>query len=334
VRYFGLWNEPSNLFGGDTTQLIDNVYVGGIPAVQEGCWDADFDDCLVLGPELSRGNIDKLPQIVETLRTHGLAFDIITHHIYGDFSEYFGLFEDALWEAGLMGADGKVRVEYWITETGQAAELGSHGGSCDEVFDSFDCLFGDGQSTMDTQTDYIMNVIEEQLRHDAWTKTFFYELVEDPRSAPYGFAVHTENGPFERKDVFNRVKGSLQVAHSLGLYPSPTQCGSLSSGRGLLPGESLTSCNGAYSLVLQGDGNLVLYASGIALWNSHTWGSVGGAAVMQEDGNFVLYSELGTKQWSTSTDGHYGALLAVQDDGNLVVYSNTWAALWVSHTAP
>jgi hypothetical protein len=54
-------------------------------------------------------------------------------------------------------------------------------------------------------------------------------------------------------------------------------------------------------------------------------------AVMQTDGNFVLYDTHGHSLWSSGTSGHAGADLAVQEDGNLVVYKGS-APLWASHT--
>ena len=82
----------------------------------------------------------------------------------------------------------------------------------------------------------------------------------------------------------------------------------------------LDSGNGNYYLLYQSDGNLVLYD-----WSwSPVWaqpGAVGDPdeAVMQEDGNFVVYS---AAVWSTQTDDMYnkGAYLVVQNDGNVVVY--------------
>ena len=54
-------------------------------------------------------------------------------------------------------------------------------------------------------------------------------------------------------------------------------------------------------------------------------------AVMQGDGNFVVYDiEDGAwvPVWSTHTDGNPGAYLNVQDDGNMVIYSASNAVLW------
>jgi hypothetical protein len=54
-------------------------------------------------------------------------------------------------------------------------------------------------------------------------------------------------------------------------------------------------------------------------------------AIMQGDGNFVVYDVedgVAVPVWSTNTAGNPGAYLNVQDDGNMVIYSATHAVLW------
>src|SRR5215208_92052 len=79
----------------------------------------------------------------------------------------------------------------------------------------------------------------------------------------------------------------------------------LQPGDRLLAGESLTSAEGRYELAYQTDGNLVLYdgATGVALWWTGTVGEVPGEAVMQGDGNFVVYNAEGTPLWWSGTAG-------------------------------
>ena len=55
-------------------------------------------------------------------------------------------------------------------------------------------------------------------------------------------------------------------------------------GEVLNPGQSITSANGWYTFVYQGDRNLVLYGAGTPLWASGTDGSPVGVCVMQGDG--------------------------------------------------
>lgn len=106
----------------------------------------------------------------------------------------------------------------------------------------------------------------------------------------------------------------------------------LEPGDRLLAGESLTSVDGRYELAYQTDGNLVLYdaATGVALWWTGTVNEVPGEAVMQGDGNFVVYNALGTPVWWSGTVGYENAFLIVQDDANLVVYAPGEVPVWWS----
>jgi hypothetical protein len=111
--------------------------------------------------------------------------------------------------------------------------------------------------------------------------------------------------------------------------PQPGDCDSvLAPDEALYADQGLSSCNGLYSLWMQGDGNVVLYdnQSGAPLWNSQTAGKGGTAVVMQSDGNFVLYGEAGAI-WHTGTHGHAGAMLRVEEDGNVIVWDG-WTAIW------
>jgi LysM repeat protein len=101
-------------------------------------------------------------------------------------------------------------------------------------------------------------------------------------------------------------------------------------GQKLTKGESLTSSNGAYTLTLQDDGNLVLAARGEPRWSTQTNGQNVERAEVQKDGNFVLYTSE-KPVWHTNTKGRKGVRLVVQDDGNLVLYAANGAA-WSTHT--
>jgi hypothetical protein len=97
----------------------------------------------------------------------------------------------------------------------------------------------------------------------------------------------------------------------------------LETGERLTPGDFLTSTDLRYRLVYQTDGNLVLYDTTVrtALWASNTSGSSAGAAVLQDDGNFVLYNGQNAAVFSTGTQSTAPATLVVQSDGNLVLYA-------------
>jgi len=102
----------------------------------------------------------------------------------------------------------------------------------------------------------------------------------------------------------------------------------------LHPGEGIRSNDGRFDLVYQGDGNLVLYQHGTAIWASSTHGHTPGSVVMQHDGNFVMYDVHHVPIWSSDGSyGHAGAWLIVQDDGNVVIYSEAGVPLWHTGTS-
>ncbi|WP_327093849.1 LysM peptidoglycan-binding domain-containing protein [Nocardia vinacea] len=95
-------------------------------------------------------------------------------------------------------------------------------------------------------------------------------------------------------------------------------------------GQSLVG--GAYTLTLQPDGNLVLSEpDGNVVWSTLTHDQGVERAVLQEDGNFVLYKGEGAA-WATETDGREADRLTVQADRNVVLYGTDGSALWASDT--
>ncbi|ATB37101.1 hypothetical protein CYFUS_002522 [Cystobacter fuscus] len=109
----------------------------------------------------------------------------------------------------------------------------------------------------------------------------------------------------------------------------------LVAGQSLSQGQGIVSNDRRFSLVLQGDGNLVLYDATSALWSANIGGKGGLSAHMQSDGNFVVYrttgATTGADVWSTLTYGHPGAYLVLQNDGNLVIYEGG-TAIWNTGT--
>jgi nucleoid-associated protein YgaU len=104
----------------------------------------------------------------------------------------------------------------------------------------------------------------------------------------------------------------------------------LTEGQKLQKGDSLASNNGAYTLTLQDDGNLVLAARGQAVWATGTNGQDVVRAEVQTDGNFVLYTP-DKPVWHSDTKGAKDVKLVLQDDRNLVLYAAK-GAVWSSKT--
>jgi nucleoid-associated protein YgaU len=104
----------------------------------------------------------------------------------------------------------------------------------------------------------------------------------------------------------------------------------LTEGQKLEKGGSLTSNNGAYTLTLQDDGNLVLAARGQAVWATGTNGQNVDRLEVQKDGNCVLYTP-DKPIWHTDTKGAKDVKLVLQDDRNVVLYAKDKPA-WSSKT--
>lgn len=80
----------------------------------------------------------------------------------------------------------------------------------------------------------------------------------------------------------------------------------------------------------------MLYSLGKAVWNSGTNGRPVRELVMQGDGNLVLYAPDSTVLWYSHTEGHGESWLQIQNDRNVVIYKTTPAghsATWATHTA-
>lgn len=108
--------------------------------------------------------------------------------------------------------------------------------------------------------------------------------------------------------------------------PPPPANDTLGTGETLYVDQSRTSQDGRYQLIVQGDGNLVLYGPWGPAWATNTGGS-NARLVMQHDGNLVLYRGDGAVLWATNRWGS-NARLVVQNDGNLVVYNGSGGVIW------
>jgi hypothetical protein len=122
----------------------------------------------------------------------------------------------------------------------------------------------------------------------------------------------------------------------------PTARGSqMNLGEVLHAGDSVTSPNGRYSLVYQGDSNLVLYRNydRKPLWASNTAGAALGATRLDSDGHLRVYDRFAKAVFVTGAyPGTHlviqypGAHLSVQSDGNCVVYTPTGRPVWATDT--
>jgi surface antigen len=166
------------------------------------------------------------------------------------------------------------------------------------------------------------------------------------RSAPTG---ENRSGPAIVRRHRARVLGPLALlalallASGLMAAPAHAQVGpdlgsTLTAGGTINPGQYLQSPNGQYTLQMQStDGNLVEYGPAGPLWDppppTPTAGHQGAYAVLQGDGNFVVYAaDHRTPLWASYTNVPGGGdVLTLQNDGNLVIYTADWkTALWAT----
>lgn len=103
----------------------------------------------------------------------------------------------------------------------------------------------------------------------------------------------------------------------------------LKAGERLDAGEELLSPSAESRLVLQPDGNLVVYR-GTPSRANEVWATQTATddplrrptyAEMTNDGEFVLRGQAGLKAWSSSTEQNPGAHLEIHDDGKLTIFS-------------
>jgi hypothetical protein len=121
--------------------------------------------------------------------------------------------------------------------------------------------------------------------------------------------------------------------------PGPTAHGdTMQSGEVLKPNQQINSANGRYSFAYQSDSNLVLYKNNpgrpaTPLWSSVTTGKSAGVLVMEGDGNLVIYDAGRQRVWSSNTANNPGSRLVVQNDGNVVIYRPDRTPIWSTNTA-
>ena len=121
----------------------------------------------------------------------------------------------------------------------------------------------------------------------------------------------------------------------LGLLVQNQSSNTLTPGETRISGseQPIFSPSGEYAFFQQADGNLVLYRSGVAVWNTNTHGQNVQQVIMQGDGNLVQYDAAGNALWNSNTAGNPGAYLAVEDTGKVMIYAATGEPLWQSANA-
>ena len=119
------------------------------------------------------------------------------------------------------------------------------------------------------------------------------------------------------EEVYSSIPSTATIL-STPSYVDGLNC--LFPGQLLYVGSSIDSMDGSKYLILQGDGNLVIYYSGHPLWATATNGAKAAFLAMQGDGNVVLYGADWSVRWQSNTGGHNGAYLKLQNNGSIAIY--------------
>jgi hypothetical protein len=120
--------------------------------------------------------------------------------------------------------------------------------------------------------------------------------------------------------------GGLVTASPAVAAPSNT----LGAGATLNAGDTLFSAAGTNWAAMQADGNFTLNGPRGPLWQTGTGGTGANRIVMQTDGNLVIYTAQGVPVWQSGTSGNEGASLQLTDLGQLRILSAGSIPIWTT----
>ncbi|MCL2049333.1 MAG: stalk domain-containing protein [Defluviitaleaceae bacterium] len=159
---------------------------------------------------------------------------------------------------------------------------------------------------------------------------FFESNFEAPNKVSHGASLATTAPSYiVRANNYDEIErqSSTPIDKSLNERVIGSQ---ITRGQNINQWECLLSDNRKFVAVMQGDGNFVVYNTQQALFSTSTDGSGGTFLALQNDGNLVIYNNEPRAVWSPNI--HNAHTLSMQDDGNLVAYDSGGRAVWASNT--
>lgn len=285
---FGVWNEPN----------LNEFLNQGTPAKYAQLYDyADRardsvkPGARLAGPETSGagGRTFSTASALSAIAPYMHSTDVVTVHWYSGDGELVSYL------AGVKSAGGG--RELWLSETGRA--------TCDDA----------------AQRDFVQSMLSTFELSQA--SAVFLHVLWAPA------ANCATNEYIVRPDGSNRPAFTYYRDYLTGRQSRPA---ALSPGQSLWPDQCAFSSNTAYAICYQGDGNFVYYktATWSPIWSTDTF-QAPGRVVMQGDGNLVMYGAGGQYIWDSGTGQHPGAYVFVSDVGSSgfgVVDSTGLDVLW------
>ncbi|CAF1025100.1 unnamed protein product [Brachionus calyciflorus] len=148
------------------------------------------------------------------------------------------------------------------------------------------------------------------------------------------YAVYINNSICE---LYNRYIYTKKSSESIafvrrGSLSLLTMTNSLKSDSMSRNGQTLVSQDGTIFLIMQTDGNLVLYNFTKPLWYSNTYkkGKQPYYLNLKNDENLFIYDSNKNAIWATNHTirGYPPHILIVQNDGNAEIYDNNGTSIW------
>lgn len=182
-----------------------------------------------------------------------------------------------------------------------------------------------------TQTNdfgHTVHILLTDYQSESQIGKFRYYQFRPAENKVYAYTYGVENNTYY-------TDGGSQFSFDYGMGPPPPppppgDKNTLLLNTPLGAGEYLESTNAAYRCYFQGDGNLVLrnFPSMTVRWASGTNGKGGTRLVMQSDGNLVIYRSDNKPVWASNTVGSGAARLTLGDSGTLGIYNSAGGLIW------
>ncbi len=167
-------------------------------------------------------------------------------------------------------------------------------------------------------------------------------VVSPGQNGTFTFTMKASNQPGRYNESFSPVAEGYRwfgtnADHTITVNgqqsPPPQPVSVMSAGQSLGTNQSLVSQDGRYRLIMQGDGNLVIYSPNRAIWATMTNVGIQSPRLdVQGDGNIVVYNSSNKYFWASWTQGNGPSNLIMQNDGNLVLYNAQGRPIWYTST--
>jgi surface antigen len=211
----------------------------------------------------------------------------------------------------VMGSDGNVTLWAYLSDDGVTARATWSTGTA-----------GSGATTLEMQSDGNL-VLYTASRTPVWTS-------------------NTSGQPSSHLRLQDDSNLSIWNTAGQRVWQSGPSHDTLRSGEGLQSGWSLNSTNGVYRLLMQTDGKLALIANsscgascsgGTQTWASPTEGQFNETMQLQGDGNLIVFASSGVPVWSAPGTFGHATRVVLQNDGNVVAYDAGGTPVWSSATS-